>query len=455
VVLLPVQRWLLEQDQPGVHQVNQSEVLDTRGLDPVVLDRALAVLVEHHDMLRSRFTRGDAGWVQEIPAGRPAGMVTYRDLAGLSPADRDRGWLELAGNAQAGMDLERGELVRAVLARLGPDGQQRLLIAIHHLVVDAVSWPVLLEDLGTACRQLSSGQPARLPAKTTSFQAWSARLADYARSPQALAEAGYWTRPRQAGPLPGLTRPAATAAEAVSSRVTLSGGQTSALLRQAPAAFGASVEDILLAALAIAVSRWSRQHHVLIDVEGHGREPLFEDIDLTRTVGWFTTMHPLELAAPPGADLAQIVGDTAARRQAVPHKGIGYGILARLADQPIREQLAAQPPADIVFNYLGSQRATSGGLGTPSRAPHGPQVHPGNPLPYPVEINADITDGIFTADIITQPGPQASALAAHYTSALADLIDHTSDTVLGNRQFTYASTDRDDLMKIASRLQGS
>jgi non-ribosomal peptide synthase protein (TIGR01720 family) len=347
-------------------------------------------------------------------------------------------------------------VVRAVLARTGPGREQRLLIAVHHLAVDAVSWPVLTEDLAAAYRQLSAGEPVRLPAKTTSFRAWTQQLEQYARSPQAAAELGYWTRPRQAGPLPGLTAGAAVA-DAVTSYVRLTAAQTSVLLRQAPAVLGAGVEDILLAGLAIAACGWAGTGQVLIDVEGHGRDPLFPGTDLSRTVGWFTTIHPLELAAAPGTDPVQVVQDTVACRAAVPGNGTGYGILAWLGPEPAARQLAALPPAGIGFNYLGTgggqdQAGPAAGSWGPSAAPHGPQIHPANRLPHPVEVNAGVTGGSFTAAVTAAPGPHAATLAARYTTALTTLIGHATAARPATAATTAAATTRPGAGPVTSTL---
>jgi non-ribosomal peptide synthase protein (TIGR01720 family) len=459
VELTPIQRRLLAQDQPAIHHFNLSVVLAGEVLEHELLEQALAALVGHHDVLRSQFTRQEPGWSLEILDEHPGGLLMHRDLTGLAPADCERSWARLAQEAQASMDLTRGQVVRAAFADLGPGAGQRLLLTAHHLVVDAVSWSILVEDLSTAYRQLSSGQPVRLPAKTTSVQAWAARLAEYARSPEAIAAAGYWTRPRGARPLAQLqSGPPGTAAGVVNHDVRLTAEQTRALLIEAPAAFGASAEDVLLASLAIAVRRWSGQAEVLIDVEGHGRDHPFEDLDLSRTVGWFTTLHPVELAAPATAGLAEIVHETAARREAIADKGIGHGILAWLADPQTRRQLAGQPQPDIGFNYFGRQRAAAsdGDLARPSPAPSGPEAHPDNLMAHPVEIVAITIDDCFTATVTHQPVPGApaagAALAGHYAAALADVIRQAQGDAPGNRRFRHAGLSRDDLAKIAQRL---
>ncbi|HXL93381.1 MAG TPA: amino acid adenylation domain-containing protein, partial [Streptosporangiaceae bacterium] len=455
--LSPIQRWFLAQQLPMAHHYNQAVVLASGVLDPAILGRVLTALVDHHDELRARFSREEGGWVQEIRAQHPGGLLTYRDLRELNEADRESGWLELARDAQASLDLARGEVFRAVLAELGHDAGQRLLLIAHHLVVDTVSWSLLLDDLDTAYRQVAAGQIPQLPAKTTSFQAWSARLAEHVRSTDFAADSRYWTARRAAAPPPVSLGRTGTVTQVVSHEVCLTAEQTSTLLHQAPGTTGSSVEDILLAALAIAVSRWSGAADVLIDIEGHGREQLFKDMDVSRTVGWFTTLHPLELTVADSSDLARVVRDTALRRSAVPHKGIGYGILAYLGDPATRQRIAAQPQPDILFNYLGNQVATAVGPIRVTDAPDGTTVDSRNPPSHPLTVTVIVADGILSAQVqaaCTAGSPdRGDALAASYAVALADILQQTRDDGLGGDRFRYAPVNRAELATIASMFQ--
>ena len=264
----------------------------------------------------------------------------------------------LFADAQRSLDLEEGPLMRALLVD-GPEGQQRLFIAIHHLVVDGVSWRVLLDDLQTVYRQLDAQQSVKLPAKTSAFKDWAARLQAYAGS-ESLREELSWWQSQLAGPSAELPcdRPEGGRqnrhAQTVS--VRLDSERTRQLLQQAPSAYRTQVNDLLLTALARVLCRWSGHESALIQLEGHGREALFDEIDLTRTVGWFTSAYPLRLTPP---NIEEAAGQGASIKaikeqlRAVPHKGLGYGVLRYLADDLSRQAMAALPVAPITFNYLG------------------------------------------------------------------------------------------------------
>ncbi|WP_244246012.1 condensation domain-containing protein, partial [Pseudomonas aeruginosa] len=290
--LLPIQQMFFELDIPRRQHWNQSVLLEPgQALDGTLLETALQALLAHHDALRLGFRLEDGTWRAEHRRAVEAGEVL---LWQQSVADGQA--LEaLAEQVQRSLDLGSGPLLRALLATLG-DGSQRLLLVIHHLVVDGVSWRILLEDLQTAYRQLQAGQAVALPAKTSAFKAWAERLQAHARDGGLEGERGYWLAQLEgvSTELPCDDREGAQSVRHVrSARTELTEEATRRLLQEAPAAYRTQVNDLLLTALARVIGRWTGQADTLIQLEGHGREELFEDIDLTRTVGWFTSLFPL------------------------------------------------------------------------------------------------------------------------------------------------------------------
>ena len=212
------------------------------------------------------------------------------------------------------------------------EGGQRLLLVVHHLVVDGVSWRVLLEDLQQALQQLAAGEPPRLPGKTSAYQQWARRLVQHAQSPSLLAEAAYW-HAQYRDVTPGLPSQAVShpvAQEICAVQTCLDPNLTRQLLQQAPAAYRTQVNDLLLTALAQVICAWTGQASTLVQLEGHGREDLFEDIDLSRTVGWFTSIFPVKLT--PALDAGASIKAVKEQLRAVPNKGIGFAILRYLAD---------------------------------------------------------------------------------------------------------------------------
>ncbi|SEL65288.1 non-ribosomal peptide synthase domain TIGR01720/amino acid adenylation domain-containing protein, partial [Nitrosovibrio tenuis] len=376
--LTPIQHWFFEQNLIDPQHYNQTVLLP---VSPDIGDdrwvRVFTRLLDHHDALRLRFFRTDDGWMQTL--SDPGGEIPFArvDVSGVEPSQRAAVIARRSAQAQASLDLARGPLLRAVLFDLGPEENARLLIVIHHLAIDGVSWRVLLEDLDTARAQSDElDRPASLPPKTTAFISWAEKLAAYANlensaRPENSAnsansailreEAQYWldALPSQAPPLPTDLNAPPEANTAGSSRtvvVSLSAEETAHLLRDITRTHQARIDETLLAALALAFARWTGVGMLLVDVEGHGREALFDDVDLSRTVGWFTTIFPLALDVSDCIDPA--TPDVALRHvkerlRAIPRRGIGYGLLRYISKGETAELLRALPQPQISFNYLG------------------------------------------------------------------------------------------------------
>ncbi|WP_038861438.1 condensation domain-containing protein, partial [Pseudomonas sp. R62] len=259
----------------------------------------------------------------------------------------------LANLAQRSLTLDDGPVWRVMHVAL-PDGQARLLVVIHHLVVDTVSWRILLDDLKVAYEACVQGLAPQLPIRTSSYRSFAEAL--QAQAPViAEQELSYWLEQLDQ---PGVDLPCDNprgknlVRQQAQARLKLSREHTEQLLKQAPAVYGTQINDLLLSALSRALCRWSEQPSALILLEGHGREDLFESIDLSRSLGWFTSMFPVRLR-PDGDDIGQSIMDVQAQLAGVPQKGIGYGVLRHLAGPDISAQLAALPQARVTFNYLG------------------------------------------------------------------------------------------------------
>ncbi len=355
--LTPIQRRFFAEERRQPWRFNQAVMLAPRErLAVAPLAAALALLAEHHDVLRLRFPREEEGWRQvHAPAGaaRESAPLLEIDLAALPAAERARALDLAAEGLQSGLDLARGPLFTAALFRSGGEVGERLLLTAHHLIVDGVSWRVLLEDLATAYRQLAAGAVPELPAKTTSWKHWAERLAGHARSPELATELPYWLAlATPVTPLPvDFEESAGNARASVS--VELGAAQTRALLNEAPEVYRTQVNDLLLAALVRAFAAWTGEGTRRVDLEGHGREEIFPGVDLSRTVGWFTTVFPVALALPAGAGPRETILAVKESLRAVPGRGLGYGLLRYLAGSETGERLAALPAPQVSFNYLG------------------------------------------------------------------------------------------------------
>ncbi|HKH47076.1 MAG TPA: non-ribosomal peptide synthase/polyketide synthase, partial [Thermoanaerobaculia bacterium] len=352
VPLTPIQRWFFDLGHAEPAHYNQTLLLRLRRpVAPRVLAAAAALLVERHEALRLRFERDAHNrWRQRVaPAGLPV-PFTRIDLSRFpAPAVA----LETAAAAlQASLDLTAGPILRLAYFDLGGDDPGRLLVAVHHLAIDGVSWRILLEDLETACDQLEQGETVRLPAPTTPFRRWAERLAETTPAP---AEA----RTRIA-PLP-LDHPAPAVDLRRSARqVTLSLDEpdTAALVRKG------RIEELLLEAVAAAWRRWTGSATLLVDVEGHGRDALGEDeeLDVSRTVGWFTTITP---------------------------------VLLDLSAQPRRSPGSGQLAAPLLFNYFGQLDSAlpAGSRFSLAPEPSGAHVSPRNRRSHPLQLDSAIEGG--------------------------------------------------------------
>ncbi|MFJ4157612.1 amino acid adenylation domain-containing protein, partial [Pseudomonas sp. NPDC089752] len=337
-LLSPIQRQFFAQAMPVRSHWNQSLLLTPRqALEPQRLAAALAQVLRQHDALNLRFSEQDGrwqAWHAEGEQGLPFSLHQVADEQALA---------ELCQATQRSLDLASGPLLRAALAQL-TDGSQRLLLVIHHLVVDGVSWRVLLEDLQQAYQQ------APLPAKTSAWQDWAARLPALAE--RHADELDYWCAQTVAAELP-CDNPQGLASNrhGRTLEARFDAAFTRQLLQEAPAAYRTQANDLLLTALAQAVADWSGQAEVLIQLEGHGREEVFDDIDLSRTVGWFTTLFPVRLnpTQAPGSAVKTIKEQL----RSVPQKGLGHGLLQQLGTPAQRQALAGLATPRITFNYLG------------------------------------------------------------------------------------------------------
>ncbi len=391
--LTPVQRAFFAREVPDRSHWNLSLLLEARRpVAPGVLRAALRELAARHDALRLRFRRVDGEWRQRAD---PAGEVplTVVDVSRTGDAD------VVLSALQRSLDLEAGPVARAALLERGGGLPQRILLAAHHLATDGVSWRVLVEELEEACARLEAGEPVALPAASTPFRAWAERLEEHARSGGFDAELPWWLEQgaRAAARLPvDLPGGGNRTGSARSVEAALSAAETDALLREVPAAYRTQVSDVLLAALARALGAWTGERAVRVELEGHGREELFEGVELSRTVGWFTTLFPVVL--DPGADPSPGAALRAVKEQlrAVPGRGIGFGALRWLApDAGTRGALAALPAPEVAFNYLGRLDST---LGPGSRfalvpGAAGEERSPGAERAHLLEVDAMVEGG--------------------------------------------------------------
>ena len=401
--LTPAMHRLRERGGP-IGAFSQSVLLVTpAGADEKRLTAALQTVLDHHDVLRMRLTPD--GRAAEVPPPGTVDAATALDsIAG--PVD----FAEVLNNSASQLRPDLGQLLRAVWCDAGPGHPGRLLLTIHHLAVDGVSWRILCSDLAAAWREDD------LPERGTSFRQWARLLEREARTPARAAEMDAWRHALgDPGPLLGARRPDPqrdVVGEMRHLTRQLPAETTNELLTM-PAAFHAGPDDVLMAALAAAFVRWRRTKDghpaLLLDVERHGREEIADGLDLSRTVGWFTSVVParLDLAAADPADPVQVLKTVKEQLRSVPDHGIGYGLLRHL-DPSNGPLLAAFPTPEIGFNYLGRTARSADGDWFP--APEslrnlGAVRDPAMPVAHGLEITAVTTgDGRLDTTWSWAPG---------------------------------------------------
>jgi len=396
--LTPIQHWFFDRIG-GTDWWNQCQavVLDPP-LEPKRVGEIMDALLRHHDALRMRLATGPKGLPQQdfvtATGGDPLRVVAVGALSG--PELDARIAAELDG-VQRDIRIGEGPLLRALLVQRS-GGSDRLILVVHHLVVDGVSWAILLEDLSALVGQARSGVPFRLPTKTVSAKAWAERLEQFAGDGAVRESVAHW-RAQPAGdalrvpvkepPTPGDNRVIDSAVHTV----RLDSTSSERLLHEQPGALDATVQELLLAGLAMAWEAWTARPTLLLDIEGHGRD-LVGGMDVSRSVGWFTTVFPFWIDLGFGRPTDAVSAVRAALRKAPP--GGTHGVLrySESANQGTRQALEAAQSAEVLFNYLGNtatllpRDSTLRLVDVPGVVLRDPQA----PRAYVLEINVRIED---------------------------------------------------------------
>ncbi|MCE6976977.1 amino acid adenylation domain-containing protein [Pseudomonas frederiksbergensis] len=397
--LMPLHQWFFDQQQPQAAYWNQSVLADSdRRLQPALVQATLDRLVAHHDALRLRFTEVDRQWQAHIAPVEPAQLTCCDHLEQLE-------------NIAQSLDLQHGPLFAAALLEGEP---QRLYLVAHHLVVDAVSWTPLLEDFQQLYQGLERGENSSLPAKTTSYRQWAEHM--HAHGGKVSAEQRYWSAQTTMN-----AAPVATVAERQTLSARWDAARTHQWLTESHAAYRTQPEELLIAALAATLAEAESRADIVVDLERHGRDAPFEGLDVSRTVGWFTTLYPLRVNSS-GAPGDRVRNAKEALR-AVPGNGLGHGLL---------RQRGALPPSrgDVLFNYLGHEQTPQGWLRASSLTPP-PEVALANRVTHGREVVAWLEDGMLHVEWHSVTPSADSRLPARLLEHLQALVGHCLDPQAG------------------------
>jgi amino acid adenylation domain-containing protein/non-ribosomal peptide synthase protein (TIGR01720 family) len=360
IPLTPAQMWFFNTHHRDIHHFNQSAMFYSREtLEEEAVKAIFTKIQQHHDVLRMTYKEENGKMIQiDHGLDYPFSLEVYD----FRNQENSMAALEAkATEIQASIDLENGPLMK--LGLFHREQGHFLLIAIHHLVIDAVSWRILFEDIETLYQQYRKGEPLALPLKTDSFKLWAEKLSDYANSETFLKEKAYWNTLASTN-VPSISKdfekPGDYRKDEKSLSFSLDEGETHDLLTKANHAFGTEINDILLTALAMGIKETWNHTRVLISLEGHGREEIMTDIDISRTLGWFTSAYPLVLDVTPENDLARQIKEVKETIRKIPNKGIAYGILKYLTREENKKDTRFQLNPQFGFNYLGQFDADVG-----------------------------------------------------------------------------------------------
>ena len=459
--LTPIQHRFFEQAIPNRNHWNQAILLAAREpLNPALLEQAFNHLVRHHDALRLRFTLQDHHWRAVHGEAVPLSLMLI-DAKACPDGDLEAQIVTHAEVLQRSLNIATGPLIGAAWFDCGESRGARLLVVIHHLVVDGVSWRILLEDLQTVYHQLHHREAVALPPKTTAFQQWGHHLNSYSQS---AALKGF--NPTEhgsesvAGALPlDFADGNNTVASAKTLSFSLNETETQALLREVPQAYQSQMNDVLLTALLQGIAPWIGESSLTLELEHHGREDFEGKLDLSRTVGWFTAIYPVRLTLPsnaaPGEALMAIKEQL--RR---PGKPLDYGVRRYLNVEDAHHP--GTDPAELIFNYLGqfdSSLPAASLFGLAAEA-QGSSRDPDAPRRHLLEINGRVLKGqlqmAWTYSDQCHRRETIAQVAEQTMVALRTLIDHCTSTDAGGytpSDFPQANLSQAALNQVLSQLQ--
>jgi len=474
VPLTPIQRWFFDLNLADAHQFNQAVKLQLqKPVDPILLERSVERLLAHHDALRMRFELTGNEWRQINSSmsylnERATSAFKKFDFSNLSLHEQAGAIEETVSELHASFNLSEPPLLRVALFQLGDCQPDQLFFVIHHLVIDGVSWRIILEDFERIYELVAGSATSSLPAKTTSFKRWSERLVEFSESSKIREEANYWIElsERSTAEIPvdnfdGLN----TEGSSTNIWAKLTPEETRDLLQAVPKAYRTQINDALLTALVQAFSSWTGDNALLLNLEGHGREEFSKESDISRTVGWFTTMFPVHLRLNETVSIRDALKSIKEQLRRSLHQGLGYGLLRYLIpDQEIAVKLQAGNRPQISFNYLGQfdQMVSSSSLFSSAMndvADMKGSFGPGNLRPHLIDVvtmvmNNQLHITFRYSENIHRP-ETIDRLLQNYLTNLRSIINQCQEPEVGSvtaSDFIAAKLSQKDLNKLMSRI---
>lgn len=470
IPLIPIQKWFFEHYGNAPHFYNQSVLIKTRNsVSPDLMLKALDLIINHHKSLKIRFKLSDGNWEQFYNQDIQTVHFEKENIGNLSDKETETKINKVSERLHADLDISEGPVMISCLFS-GSDKQSSfLLIIIHHLIVDTVSWDILLQDLFTIYEQLTKQESVILPLRSDPYKTWALKLTTYAESDKIKEELVYWTRMNQKPlfklPVDHVVPPDLNVFSGEKKlNFHLNKKWTAALMEKSSRAYHTQISDLLIVALYYAFYKWTGDPRLLLLLEGHGREDLFENTDTSRTIGWFTSKYPVLIKCEKQLDLENSILSIKEQLRQIPGKGIGYGLLRYLSkDHNIRNKMAEIPEPEVIFNYIGKVN------GNPEDAAWELQIKSSGTRRGPnlirshlIEIVGMIIQGELHFQWIYQPRSHKhstiTSVGKRSIEILTQLIDHCVNQKHGKytpSDFPTAGIDQAQLDNLIAKLETS
>ncbi|MGE8001279.1 amino acid adenylation domain-containing protein [Lysinibacillus sp. NPDC093190] len=350
----PIQNWFFNKDLKIPEHWNMSLILDTpTHINIEVLEKSIQKIIHHHDVLRARFYKRKNEYIPKIEENIDL-LFEVKDYVKLTINEQNAEIQKDIIEVQSSLNLEQN-LLKALFIKLSPTQSNKLVLVFHHLIMDGVSWRIFIEDLTQVYNQLINDQEVVLPEKTTSYKEWAKKQQDFFHEQKLNIDKYYWTEKFVANEMHIPLTPNEGTEKRAEVLVKLSPIATRKLLKDSLRTGQFKINEILLTPLYLALNSWNEDNHFLIDLEGHGRENIDGTVDLSRTIGWFTSIFPVSftinnLENKSNIDVLTIISD---KLNEIPHKGVGFGILRDFSDEYTQSLIKTLAKPKIKFNYLG------------------------------------------------------------------------------------------------------
>ena len=458
VLLTPIQHRFFDLGLRNLNHYNQAFLLEASSeLSAEFLEQVVTRLVEHHDALRMQYHYEDDRWRQTNSSEGGMNVFTVIDLSSITRSQQAKVMEKAAEQVQRSLDLADGPILRLTLFQKGGKAPPCLLLVSHHLVVDGVSWRILLEDLQKGYKQLDeAGKEPNFGSKSTSYKQWAAALKEYAQSEEIKGELDYWLQQQSDWRLePEFTRgqPVIQSSRAVT--VGLTRPETQSLLKGAASGGKDQTIAALLVALGQSFASWSGERSLVIDLERHGREAVSEQIDLSGTVGWFTSIFPFKVEVQENE--AAALRKVQRQLEAIPRNGLGFGLLQYLSeDEKTAARLKQLARPQVSFNYMGQfdQVVPADSLFVAARGRSGATQDAREQRVYLLDVTASVAGGRMRVSFEYSQNLFSRArieqLAGQYLEALKSVVTYyetsTVDSIAG------ADLTDDDLTNILAEI---